>query len=68
MPYIPKRTWWMPENVNPHARYIFMLNPTRPGQVRSLIHNKCNIGLHYIEDEKFLMNAKAYIERHRLGG
>lgn len=40
----------------------------KTNQIRGLIHNKCNIGLHYIEDEKFLINAKAYVERHRAGG
>ena len=35
------------------------------GHVRALLHNKCNIGLHYIEDDKFLANAVRYVERHR---
>lgn len=37
----------------------------KQGHVRALLHNKCNIGLHYIEDDKFLANAIRYIERHK---
>ena len=37
----------------------------RQGHVRALLHPKCNVGLHYIEDDKFLANAIRYIERHK---
>lgn len=37
----------------------------KQGHVRALLHNKCNIGLHYIEDDKFLAAAIRYIERHK---
>lgn len=37
----------------------------KQGHVRALLHQKCNIGLHYIENDKFLANAVRYIERHR---
>jgi hypothetical protein len=33
--------------------------------VRALLHHKCNVGLHYVEDDKFLAQAIRYIERHR---
>lgn len=37
----------------------------KQGHVRALLHNKCNIGLHYIEDDKFFAAAIKYVERHR---
>lgn len=37
----------------------------KQGHVRGLLHKKCNVGLHYIEDDKFLANAVRYIELHR---
>lgn len=35
------------------------------GHVRDILHNKCNIGLHYIEDSEFVGLAVKYIERHK---
>ena len=35
------------------------------GHVRDILHNKCNIGLHYVEDSEFVGLAVKYIERHR---
>lgn len=36
------------------------------GHVRGLLHHRCNVGLHFIEDDKFLAYAVRYIERHRI--
>ena len=35
------------------------------GHVRALIHSKCNTGLHYLEDDKFVAQAFRYVERHK---
>ena len=37
----------------------------KQGHTRALLHHRCNAGLGYIEDDKFLANAVRYIERHR---
>ena len=33
--------------------------------LRSVLCNRCNIGLHYIEDAAFMKNASIYLERYR---
>lgn len=38
----------------------------KTGKVRSLLHRKCNIALHYIENDKFLGAAIKYLERHKV--
>lgn len=35
------------------------------GHARGILHNKCNIGLHYIEDKEFIGMAVRYVEKHR---
>jgi Recombination endonuclease VII len=37
----------------------------KQGHVRALLHTKCNMGLHYLEDDKFVAQAFRYIERHK---
>ena len=37
----------------------------KQGHFRGLLCNKCNIGLHYIESDKYLAAAIRYIEKHR---
>lgn len=37
----------------------------KQGHVRALLHRKCNTGLHYLEDDKFVAQAFRYIERHK---
>ena len=32
------------------------------GKVRGLLCHKCNVGLHYIEDEQFVRNAARYLQ------
>lgn len=45
---------------------IYIDHCHKQGHVRALLHPKCNMGLHYIEDDKYLAQAVRYIERHRL--
>ena len=33
------------------------------GHMRGILHNKCNIGLHYIEDSEFVGLAVKYVEK-----
>ena len=33
------------------------------GIVRGLLCSKCNVGLHYIENQQFIQNAKEYLEK-----
>lgn len=35
------------------------------GHVRALLHGRCNMGLGFIENDKFLAHAIRYIERHK---
>ena len=35
------------------------------GHMRGILHNKCNIGLHYIENAEFIGRAVKYIEKWR---
>lgn len=51
----------LPEDI----KSVFIDHCHKQGHVRALLHSKCNTGLHYIEDDKFLANAVRYIERHR---
>lgn len=37
----------------------------KQGHIRAILHNRCNIGLHYIENDKFFASAIRYIERHK---
>lgn len=37
----------------------------KQGHVRALLDQKCNLGLHYIENDKFFAAAIKYVERHR---
>ena len=39
----------------------------RVGNTRGLLCHRCNTGLGYIEDEKFLENAKIYLEKNKNG-
>lgn len=35
-------------------------------KVRGLLCARCNIGLHYIEDEIFVMNASYYLRKNKI--
>ena len=37
----------------------------KQGHNRALLHQRCNVGLSYLEDDKFVAQAFRYIERHK---
>ena len=34
------------------------------GELRDILCNKCNIGLHYIEDDEYLISSLEYLKKH----
>lgn len=51
----------LPENISK----ISIDHCHKQGHVRALLHHRCNVGLAFIEDDKFLANAVRYVERHK---
>lgn len=49
-----------PSTGNP-KRGLYVDHCHKTGRVRGLVCNRCNIGLHYIEDEDFVAKARAYL-------
>ena len=44
---------------------IFVDHCHKQGHVRALLHGRCNSGLGFVENDKFMANAFRYIERHK---